>query len=223
MPLVFVFDEGEAYGYSNIICGADRRREVRARQRDLQVREDQAGQDCRAQGSADVELLDFGVGEPDQLAPFPVREALKEAVDDPSNRGYADNGIREFRNAAARYMKDFFGVVNVDPDTEINHSIGSKTALAMLPLCFVNPGDTVLTTVPGYPVLATHAGYLGGKVVKIPLRRENGFLPDLKNIGAEELKPAKLFYVNYPNNPTGAAATEEFFDALIEFAGSTTS
>jgi LL-diaminopimelate aminotransferase len=166
-----------------------------------------------------VELLDFGVGEPDQLAPFPVRETLKKAVDDPANRGYADNGTREFRHAAARYMKDFFGVENLDPDAEINHSIGSKPALAMLPLCFVNPGDKVLTTVPGYPVLATHAAYLGGKVVKIPLRRENGFFPDLKKISAAELKSAKLFYVNYPNNPTGAAATEDFFDALIEFAG----
>ena len=83
----------------------------------------------------------------------------------------------------------------------------------------VDPGDTVLTTVPGYPVLATHAGYLGGKIVKIPLRRENGFFPDLKKIGDTELKSAKLFYVNYPNNPTGAAATEKFFDELIAFAG----
>ena len=165
-----------------------------------------------------VELLDFGVGEPDQLAPFPIREALKKAVDDPANRGYADNGIREFRNAAARYMKEFFGVADLDPNTEINHSIGSKPALATLPLCFVNPGDTALVTVPGYPVLGTHSAYLGGKVVKIPLRRENGFFPDLKKIGAAELKSAKLFYVNYPNNPTGTAATEAFFDSLIEFA-----
>ncbi len=166
----------------------------------------------------DVELLDFGVGEPDQLAPFPIREALKNAADDPANRGYADNGIREFRNAAARYMKEFFGVADLDPDTEINHSIGSKSALALLPLCFVNPGDTVLVTVPGYPVLGTHAAYLGGKVVRIPLRRENGFFPDLKKIEAAERQSAKLFYVNYPNNPTGAAATEAFFDSLIEFA-----
>ena len=165
-----------------------------------------------------VELLDFGVGEPDQVAPFPIREALKKAVDDPSNRGYADNGIREFRVAAAKYMKDFFGVSDLDPDTEINHSIGSKPALALLPLCFVNPGDAVLTTVPGYPVLATPAKYLGGEIVKIPLRRENGFLPDLKAIPAEAAKKAKLLYVNYPNNPTGAAASPEFFDELIRYA-----
>jgi len=165
-----------------------------------------------------VELLDFGVGEPDQLAPFPIREALKKAVDDPRNRGYADNGIREFRVSAARYMKDFFGVADLDPDKEINHSIGSKSALALLPLCFVNPGDVVLTTVPGYPVLATHARYLGAEIVKLPLLRENGFLPSLKAVDAKTAKRAKLFYVNYPNNPTGAAATPEFFDELIAFA-----
>jgi len=165
-----------------------------------------------------VELLDFGVGEPDQLAPYPIREALKKAVDDPRNRGYADNGIREFRVSAARYMKDFFGVADLDPDKEINHSIGSKSALALLPLCFVNPGDVVLTTVPGYPVLATHARYLGAEIVKLPLLRENGFLPKLKDIDAKTARRTKLFYVNYPNNPTGAAATPEFFDELIAFA-----
>lgn len=166
----------------------------------------------------DVELLDFGVGEPDQMAPPAIRDALKAAVDLPENRGYADNGIREFKLAAARYMEGFFGVTGLDPDTEINHSIGSKPALALLPLCFVNPGDVVLTTVPGYPVLATHARYLGGEVVKLPLKRENGFLPDLDAIDPALADRAKLFYVNYPNNPTGAAATPEFFDRLIAFA-----
>jgi len=165
-----------------------------------------------------VELLDFGVGEPDQIAPGPIRRAMKKAIDDPANRGYSDNGIREFKVAAAKYMQDFFGVSELNPDTEINHSIGSKPALAMLPLCFVNPGDVVLATVPGYPVMATHARYLGGQVVKVPLRRENNFFPDLKQIDPDAARRAKLFYVNYPNNPTGAAATPEFFDALIAFA-----
>lgn len=165
-----------------------------------------------------VELLDFGVGEPDQMAPEAIRAELKRAVDDPANRGYADNGIREFKLAAADYMKKFFGVQDLDPDTEINHSIGSKPALAMLPLCFVNPGDLVFQTVPGYPVLATHAKYLGGDVVKLPLRKENGFFPDLKAIDPALARRAKLFYVNYPNNPTGAAPTAAFFDELIEFA-----
>lgn len=165
-----------------------------------------------------VELLDFGVGEPDKVAPAAIRDALKKAVDDPANRGYSDNGIREFRLAAAEYMKKFFGVSDLDPDTEINHSIGSKPALAMLPLCFVNPGDVVFQTVPGYPVMATHARYVGGEVVKIPLKQENGFFPDLKAIDPAFAQRAKLFYVNYPNNPTGAAPTAEFFDELIAFA-----
>ena len=166
----------------------------------------------------DVELLDFGVGEPDQMAPAAIRDALKKAVDDPSNRGYADNGIRDFKIAAAEYMSKFFGVTGLDPDSQVNHSIGSKPALAMLPLCFVNPGDVVLQTVPGYPVLSTHARYLGGEVVKIPLKKENGFLPDLKAIPEEVAKKAKLFYVNYPNNPTGAAPTAAFYDELIAYA-----
>lgn len=165
-----------------------------------------------------VELLDFGVGEPDRPAPTAIRRALKKAVDNPANRGYADNGIRDFKVAAVRYLESFFGVTGLDPDTEINHTIGSKSALAMLPLAFVNPGDTVLTTVPGYPVLATHVRYLGGQVVTLPLRPENDFFPDLDAVDPEVAGRAKLIYVNYPNNPTGAAATPEFFDRLIAFA-----
>ncbi len=165
-----------------------------------------------------LELLDFGVGEPDRPAPAPIRRALKKAVDDPVNRGYADNGGREFKVAAARYMAEFFGVTDLNPDTEINHSIGSKPALAMLPLCFINPGDVALVTVPGYPVLATHTRYLGGQAVAVPLLPQNGFFPDLDSIDIDAAGRAKLFYVNYPNNPTGSAATEEFFDRLIAFA-----
>lgn len=165
----------------------------------------------------DTELLDFGVGEPDRMAPEPIRTALKQAVDKPENRGYADNGIEPFKCAAADYMRQFFGV-ELDPETEINHSIGSKSALSLMPLAFVNPGDVVLQTVPGYPVMATHAGYLGGEVVKLPLTAENDFRPSLSDISDAVAERAKLFYVNYPNNPTGAAATPSFFDALIEYA-----
>jgi len=165
-----------------------------------------------------MELLDFGVGEPDQMAPEPIRQALKLAVDKPENRGYSDNGTDAFKQAAARYLADFFGVTDIAPKMEINHSIGSKPALAAVPLCFVNPGDVVFTTVPGYPVMATHAAYLGGQVEKLPLLRENGFFPDIDSIDPELARKAKLLYVNYPNNPTGAAPTEELFDKLIAFA-----
>lgn len=164
------------------------------------------------------EMLDFGVGEPDQMAPKAIRQALKKAVDDPANRGYADNGIAEFKQAAGKYMADFFGVTDLDPATEINHTIGSKPALAMLPLCFVNPGEAVLQTIPGYPVMATHTKYLGGSVIPVPLLAKNKFFPDLKALEQTDLSKVKLFYVNYPNNPTGAAATEDFFDELIDFA-----
>lgn len=165
------------------------------------------------------EMLDFGVGEPDQMAPRVIRQALKKAVDDPENRGYADNGIAAFKEAAARYMEGFFGVTGLDPEREINHTIGSKPALAMLPLAFVNPGDSVLVTTPGYPVLATHTRYLGGTVLPVPLLEKNGYFPDLKALEAStDLSRTKLFYVNYPNNPTGTAATPKFFDELIAFA-----
>ena len=174
--------------------------------------------DAAREARPDVELLDFGVGEPDQMAPAPIREALKAEVDNADNRGYADNGVAEFKQAAADYMSKFFGVSDLDPATEINHSIGSKPALAMLPIAFINPGDVVFMTVPGYPVLATHASYLGAEVVTLPLLKENGFLPDLKAIDPEHAKRAKLFYINYPNNPTGAAATPEFYDEIIAFA-----
>lgn len=166
-----------------------------------------------------VELLDFGVGEPDQMAPDEIRSAMKKAIDDPSNRGYADNGIAEFKIASAEYMRKFFGVTDLDPETEITHSIGSKPALAMMPICFINPGDVSIVTVPGYPVLATHTRYLGGEVFKMPLLKENDFYPDLNKIPKDIAKRAKLFYVNYPNNPTGAKPSEEFFDKLISFCG----
>lgn len=177
----------------------------------------------RAKASArkihpDIPLLDFGVGEPDLMAPSPIREKMKEAIDDPNNRGYADNGIEEFKIAAKEYLKIFFNVTDIDCREEINHCIGAKSALAMIPLCFINPGDIAITTVPGYPVMATHVKYLGGSVYNVPLLPENNFLPDLDSIPADIARKAKLFYVNYPNNPTGAAADHDFFDHLIEFA-----
>jgi LL-diaminopimelate aminotransferase len=163
-------------------------------------------------------LLDFGVGEPDQPAPEIIRNALKQAVDNPANRGYADNGIKEFKLAAKHYLQTFFNVNNINPDTQIVHSIGSKPALAMMPLCFINPGEISLVTVPGYPVIATHTKYMGGRVVQMPLLPENHFYPDLQSINPDTARRAKLIYVNYPNNPTGAVASENFFDELIAFA-----
>lgn len=162
-------------------------------------------------------LLDFGIGENDEMADPVVREALKRETDLLENRGYADNGIQAFKDAAARFMSRTFDV-RVDPATEVNHCIGSKPALAMLPAAFINPGDVTLMTVPGYPVAGTHTKYYGGEVHRLPLREENGFYPDLNGIPADVRKRAKLLVINYPNSPTGAVATRDFYRRVIEFA-----
>jgi len=163
------------------------------------------------------QLLDFGIGENDDMADPIVRETLKREVDKLENRGYADNGIQEFKDAAAAFMQRIFGV-ELDPETEVIHAIGSKPALAMLPACFINPGDVTLMTVPGYPVAATHTRYYGGEVYRLPLLPENGFYPDLAAIPADIRRRAKLLVLNYPNSPTGAVATREFYRQVIDFA-----
>lgn len=166
----------------------------------------------------DVDLIDMGVGEPDEMAFPEVVRALQSAAEKPENRGYADNGGDAFKRAAATYMDKVCGVSGIDPDTEVLHSIGSKAALSLLPACFINPGDVVLMTVPGYPVLGTHAKYYGGEVYNMPLKAENNFLPDLDAIPTDILAKAKMMVLNYPNNPTGASATVEFFTRAVAFA-----
>lgn len=164
-----------------------------------------------------VELIDMGVGEPDEMAFELSVNALCAAAKKPENRGYADNGGEGYKQAAARWMKNVCGV-EVDPAKHVLHSLGSKAALSILPKCFINPGDVALMTTPGYPVFGTHAKYLGGTVHNLPLLEKNGFLPDLDSIPADVLKKAKTLVINYPNNPTGASATPEFFAKVVAFA-----
>lgn len=166
----------------------------------------------------DVELIDLGVGEPDGMADEGVVRVLSEEAAKPENRFYSDNGIAEFKEAASVYMSNVFGVEGLDPETEINHVIGSKTALAMLPSVFINPGDVTLMPSPCYPVLGTHTQYLGGEVYHMPISEQNQYLPDLDAIPEDIRKRAKLLYLNYPNNPTGASATREYFDRVVQFA-----
>lgn len=165
-----------------------------------------------------AELIDMGVGEPDEMAFPDCVEALCQAARNPENRGYADNGAGPFKQAAARWMKNVCGVEGIDPETQVVHSIGSKAALTILPACFINPGDVALMTTPGYPVFGTHSRYYGGEVHNIPLLEKNGFLPDLQSIPPEKLKRAKTLVINYPNNPTGASATPQFFADVVAFA-----
>ncbi|MGD0341027.1 MAG: LL-diaminopimelate aminotransferase [Bacteroidales bacterium] len=166
----------------------------------------------------DIRLIDMGVGEPDWPADDLVARSLAEEAGKPANRWYADNGIPEFQVAAAEYLEKIYGLKGLNPAENIVHGIGSKPVLAMLPICFINPGDVLLTTVPGYPVTATYTKYLGGEVYNIPLLESNSFLPDLFSVPRSVLKKAKLLYLNYPNNPTGAVASKDFFKEVVDFA-----
>ena len=165
-----------------------------------------------------IELIDMGVGEPDEMAFPECVDALANAARKPENRGYADNGAALYQQAAARWMRNVCGVEIAKPEEQIVHSIGSKAALTILPACFINPGDVALMTTPGYPVFGTHAKYYGGEVHNIPLLEKNNFHPDLGSVPADKLKRAKTLVINYPNNPTGASATPEFFREVVAFA-----
>src|SRR5271165_5453668 len=134
-----------------------------------------------------AEIIDMGVGEPDEMAfPEVVTQLHQEALK-PENRGYSDNGDDILKAAAARYLDRVCGVKGINPATEVLHSIGSKAALSILPAALINPGDYVLMTVPGYPVFGTHAKYYGGLVHNLPLTEAGSFLPDLDSIPPEVL------------------------------------
>ncbi|QDV57413.1 LL-diaminopimelate aminotransferase [Rosistilla oblonga] len=165
----------------------------------------------------DRQLIDFGIGENDGVADAKVRERMAVEINQPENRGYADNGIGDFQQAVARFMQRNFNVT-LDPAAEINHCIGSKTALSMLPACFINPGDITLMTAPGYPVAGTHTTYYGGTVHKLPLLAENNFLPDLDSITDEIWERVKILVLNYPNSPTGRLCPPEFFEKVVKLA-----
>jgi len=165
-----------------------------------------------------VRLIDLGVGEPDWMAEDDVVEVLYNQAKLRENRGYTDNGIQEFKDAAVQYMENVYQVHGLNSANEVNHGIGSKSILALLPLAFINPGDITIMTVPGYPVMGTMTKGLGGEVVNLPLLAENNYLPDLDSLTLEQRHKAKLLYINYPNNPTGATATKEFFEKVVQFA-----
>ncbi len=165
-----------------------------------------------------AEIIDMGVGEPDEMAFPEVVEQLHAEARKPENRGYSDNGDAVLKEAAARYLERVCGVKGINPETEVLHSIGSKAALSILPAALINPGDYVLMTTPGYPVFGTHSRYYGGLVHNLPLTEANRFLPDLDSVPKDVLGKAKVLVINYPNNPTGASATAEFFARVVDFA-----
>jgi LL-diaminopimelate aminotransferase len=162
-------------------------------------------------------LLDFGIGENDAMAPESIRRRMADEINKPENRGYMDNGNARFKEAAAAFMQRTFGV-KLDPVTQVNHSIGSKPALAMLPACFINPGDITLMTVPGYPVAGTWTRYCGGSVFRLPLTAENNFFPNFAELTPNVWQRTKLLVLNYPNSPTGKTANREFYEQVIALA-----
>ncbi len=165
-----------------------------------------------------IRVIDMGVGEPEEHAPDNVVERLKVEAGKLENRYYSNSDTVEFYQSCARYLKRTLGV-EFNPETEIVHCIGTKSALAQLPFAFMNSGDRVVATVPGYPVLPTISGWLGAEVVHMQLRPENDCLPDLNELKQLlKQKPIKLFLLNSPNNPTGAVATTDFFKELVGLA-----
>jgi LL-diaminopimelate aminotransferase len=166
----------------------------------------------------DLALVPLGVGDCDLPTPPHVVEAMRQAVRDPSSHRYPPYaGTRAMRAAATRFLARRFQI-EVDPETEVVVTLGNKEAMAHLTLAYIEPGDVVLVPDPAYPVYETWARFCGGNVYRVPLRAENGFLPDLEAIPCEIAARAKLFWVCYPNNPTAALATAEFFDRLALFA-----
>lgn len=179
----------------------------------LFVEIDKAKRQARAEGR---DIIDLGVGDPDTPT-FPhIIEAMKKSVADPANHRYAfDAGLPLLRSEIALWFKNRFAV-ELNPDSEIYPLIGSKEGLAHLPLGIINPKDKVILTDPAYPAYRASIAFAGGKVVNLPLKEGHGFLPDLKKLA--EIKDAKAMYVNYPNNPTSATATIDFYKELVALA-----
>lgn len=176
---------------------------------------DKMKQDALSRG---VDVIDLSIGDPDIPTPQHIVDAMKKAVDKPAHHRYPSyEGMISYREAVANWYRQRFNV-SLDPKTEVLSLIGSKEGIGHIPLAFVNPGDVVLVPSPGYPVYPVGTLFAGGESCIMPLKEENGFLPDFKAIPEDKLKRAKLMFLNYPNNPTAAVATEGFFKNAIELA-----
>ncbi len=164
------------------------------------------------------DIIDLGVGDPDRPTPMHIIEQLYEAAQDSRNHRYAmDMGLLKLRETIATWYKRRFDV-ELDPESEVLPLIGSKEGIAHMPLAYVNHGDEVLIPDPCYPPYKSGTIFAGGVPYLMPLLPENDFLPDLDAIDYQVAKRAKIMFLNYPNNPTSAIATEEFFKRVIEYA-----
>ncbi len=165
-----------------------------------------------------VDIISLGIGDPDLPTPPHIIHALAQAAADQKNHQYPSyEGMLGFRKAAADWYRQRFGAT-LDPATEVLTLIGSKEGIGHLPLAFINPGDIVLVPDPGYPVYQAGTLFAGGESYSMPLTPERNFLPDLGSIPAAVLKRAKILWLNYPNNPTGAVAPREFLAEAVAFS-----
>jgi LL-diaminopimelate aminotransferase len=172
----------------------------------------------RAAVRAGKDVINLGIGDPDQPTPAFIVDRMAEAIRDPATHHYPpDRGTREFREAAASFLRRRYGV-EVDPEHELLTLIGTKEGLGHLPWATVNAGRTVLVPDPAYPVYRAATIFAGGRPWAMRLTEACGWLPDLETIPAEVTRDAVLMFLNYPNNPTGAVATREFFGRAIDFA-----
>jgi LL-diaminopimelate aminotransferase len=165
-----------------------------------------------------IDIISLGIGDPDQPTFQPVIDALCQSVQRPANHRYPSSvGMMEYREAVARWYKLRFGV-ELDPANEVISLIGSKEGIGHISFCYVDPGDINLVPDPGYPVYGIGTLLAGGEPYLLPLLPENNFLPKLEDIPGEIAKKAKIMFINYPNNPTGAVANKEFFAGAVCFA-----
>ena len=168
--------------------------------------------------AAGVDVISLGIGDPDRPTPPHIVAALVEAAHDPATHQYPTNqGEPAFREAVSGFYARRFGV-DLDPETEVVPLLGAKEGIAHICQVLLDPGDVALAADPGYPVYTTGPLLAGAEVVHLPLRPELGFLPDLDAVPAAVLRRARLIFVGYPNNPTGAVVTDDFFARLVEFA-----
>lgn len=163
--------------------------------------------------AAGIDVISLGIGDPDLPTPPEVIDALAESAHDPRTHQYPTNhGTDEFRAAAADFYRDRFGV-ELDPRTEVIPVLGGKEGVGHIALACLDPGETCLAPDPGYPPYTSGPVFAGATVHYLPLRDDNGFLPEL-----ESAPEARLLYLNYPNNPTGATAELDFFERAVDFA-----
>ena len=165
------------------------------------------------------EPIDFGIGDPDMPTPQFVIDALCEAANDPATHPYDESGfgIDRFKQAIADFSKRRFGI-EVDTEGEIQSCLGGKEALAHIIWAYIDPSDVVLVPDPAYAVYKVQTSWCGGAAFPMPLLAENGFLPDLDAIPEAVRQQAKLLFLNYPNNPTGAVAPLEYYEEVVDFA-----